>query len=172
MKKILVAYATRAGSTVQVADAIAQSLTASGASVDVKPVKNVTAVDGYAAVVIGSAIRMGNWLPEAVEFAKKNQAALNRMPTAFFTVHMLNRDDSETSRQASLAYTAAARAIVTPRAEAFFAGKMDYAKLSFLDRLIAQTVAKSTHSGEGDYRDWDGIRGWAGEMSKTLGVAG
>lgn len=170
MKTILVTYATRAGSTVEVADAIGQTLSASGATVDVKPIKGVTSPGGYDAVVIGSAIRMGSWLPEAVDYIKKNQTVLNRMPTAFFTVHVLNRDDSEASRQARLAYTAAVRALVTPKAETFFAGKMDYAKLSFLDRMIAQAVAKSTNSAEGDYRDWVGIRNWAGGLEHTLGV--
>ena len=51
----------------------------------------------------------GNWLPEAVNFVKDNQVQLSRVPTAFFTVYMLNRGEDEASRQARQAYTAAAR---------------------------------------------------------------
>jgi len=49
------------------------------------------------------------------------------------------------------------RAIVKPGKEGLFAGKMDYSKITFLDRLIAKMVK----SVEGDWRDWDQIRAWA-----------
>ncbi len=168
MKKILVTFATRTGSTADVAETIGQTLSADGAVVDVKAVKSVTELKVYDAVVVGSAIRMGQWLPEAVEFVKKNQALLSKIPTAFFTVHLLNRDDSEASRLARQAYTAPVRQILAPQAQVFFDGKMDYARLSFIDRTIAKTVAKSTNSGEGDYRNWDVIRRWARELEPTL----
>ena len=63
--RILVTYATRAGSTAEVAAACAETLAARGYAVDVKPVKEKTQLTGYSAVVLGSAIRMGDWLPEA-----------------------------------------------------------------------------------------------------------
>jgi menaquinone-dependent protoporphyrinogen oxidase len=171
MKRILVSYATRAGSTVGAAETIAESLGAAGHQVDIRPVKDVSDMNNYDALVIGSAVHMGNWLPEAVDFVKKNRSRLSQVPTAFFTVHMLNLGDSEASRQARLKYTAPVRALVTPKAEVFFAGKMDYAKLSFFDRMIALLVAKLTGSKEGDYRDWAAIRSWAVSLPQTLGVA-
>lgn len=71
-KCILVNYATRAGSTAEIAAAIAETLSARGYAVDVKLVKEKPVLDGYIAVVPGSAIRMGNWLPEAVDVVKAN----------------------------------------------------------------------------------------------------
>lgn len=128
-------------------------------------------MDGYQAVVIGSAIRMGNWLPEAVNFVKDNRAQLSRKPTAFFTVHMLNRGADEASRQARQAYTAAVRQILTPVDEVFFLGKMDYNRLSFLDRTIAKAVEKQTNSRAGDFRDWEKTRSWAQGLYPMLGSA-
>jgi len=155
--KLLVVYATKSGTTSEVAQAIGKSLCDKGAAVDVRPVKSVTSLDGYRAVIVGSAIRMGNWLPEALEFVKKNQPLLSQMPTAFFTVHLLHQDDSEESRQTRLAYTAPARNIVTPRVEAFFAGKLEYAKLSIFEKLISNAMKAQ----EQDLRDWNKIRMWA-----------
>ena len=165
MNKLLVAYATRAGSTVQVAEKIGETLRTNGATVDVRAIKSVRDVNGYDAVVIGSAIRMSNWLPEAVEFIKKNQGQLRQMPTAFFTCHALNTGDDETSRQTREAYTAPVRQILTPQTEVFFSGKLDHAKLNFVDRTLAKAVEKSTNTQEGDARDWEKIRAWAEQLA-------
>lgn len=160
-KRILVTYATRAGSTVEVAAAIGETLAKRGFAVDVKPVKAKPSLDGYQAVVLGSAIRIGSWLPEMMDYIKQHQPTLGALPTALFSVHMLNTADDETSRTARAAYTAPARQLLTPAAEAFFAGKMDYARLSFLDRVIAKAVEGTTGASAGDRRDWNKIRGWA-----------
>lgn len=156
-KRILVTYATRAGSTVEVAAAVGETLSARGFAVDVKPVKDQPRLDDYQAVVMGSAIRMGNWLPEAVEFVKTNQQALNRMPVALFTVHMLNIGDDEQSRTKRLAYLNTVRPLLQKADEVYFTGKMDFSRLSFLDRLISGMVK----AREQDRRDWDNIRNWA-----------
>ncbi len=156
-QKVLVAYASRAGSTMEVAQVVAQELTNRGYAVDVRLAKQVSSLDGYAAVVVGSAVRYGQWLSETVKFVEQNQAALKRMPTAFFAVHLMNMGDDETSRKARLAYLDPVRKLVMPQAEAFFSGVGDSSKVSFFERLIAKAVK----SPEGDFRDWPKIRSWA-----------
>ena len=155
-ERILVTYATRAGSTAEVAAAIGESLGERGLPVDVKPIKENPDPSGYRVVVIGSAIRMGKWLPEAVEFVKANQAALGQTQVALFTVHMLNTRDDEASRAARLAYLDAVRPLVHGAKEVYFDGRIDFSRLSLLDRLISKAVG----SVEADNRDWDKIRGW------------
>jgi menaquinone-dependent protoporphyrinogen oxidase len=85
-KKVLIAYASRAGSTAEVAEAIGQVLRGRGFPADVLPAGQVFGVSTYRAVIIGSAIRMGRWLPEAARLVERNQAALARIPAAFFSV--------------------------------------------------------------------------------------
>lgn len=163
--RILVTYATRAGSTDEVAAAIGETIGARGFSVDVKPVKENPQVDGYQAVLVGSAIRFGQWLPEAVEFVKNNQQALNRVPVALFTVHIMNLGDDEQSRSNRMAYLSAVRPRIKPVDEVFFHGEIDPARLSFLERLIGQIVKAPV----GDFRDWDKIRGWANAVLTEAG---
>ena len=67
-QKILVTYASRTGSTVGVAEAIGKTLIEGGAQVDVLPMKEVTDLSAYRAVVAGSAIQAGHWLPEAMRY--------------------------------------------------------------------------------------------------------
>lgn len=156
-KRIIVTYATRAGSTAEIAAAIGKVLSERGFSVDVKPLKDLPDLNGYQAAIIGSAIRMGNWLPEAVEFVKTNQQGLNQMPVSLFTVHMLNTGEDETSRSARLAYLNAVRPMLSSAEEVFFSGKMDFSRLSFMDRLVAKMVK----AVESDQREWEKIRQWA-----------
>jgi menaquinone-dependent protoporphyrinogen oxidase len=160
MSKVLVTYATKAGSTGEVADVIGQVLYEGGAVVNVKPVKEVNDLSGYSAVVVGSAIRMGRWLPEAVKFVEAHTEALAAIPVAYFQVSGFLKNDTPENRQEAATYLDSVRTLVKPASEGLFAGKMDYGRLSFLDRTIAKVVG----SLEGDWRDWDAIRAWAGDL--------
>ena len=159
--RILVTYAGRTGSTAEVAKIISEVLTSRGFAVDLKPVKEKPSVAGYRAVILGSAIRMGGWLPEMLEFIKNNQTALNRISTAIFTVHLFNTDTDQVSHAVRKTYTGPVWKMLTPVDEAFFAGKMDPAKLSLGDRVLSRLAAVNTGQKVGDFRDWDQIRGWA-----------
>ncbi|HOU15062.1 MAG TPA: flavodoxin domain-containing protein [Anaerolineae bacterium] len=154
---VLVTHATRAGSTAEIAAVIGETLAERGFHVDVKSIKSQPSLDGYTAVILGSAIRMGNWLPEMVKFIQANQAALAAMPTALFTVHMLNTGEDADSRAAREAYTASVRALLPDAENVFFTGLMDFSRLSPLDRFISGMVK----AVEADHRDWDAIRRWA-----------
>jgi len=166
-KKILITYATKAGPTVEIAAVIGETLSKRGFVVDVKPVSENPSLDGYQAVLMGSAIRMGSWLPEAVDFVRQNQTALNQLPTSIFTVHMLNYRDDETSRAARQAYTAPVRELLPSVDEVFLRGKLDYKTLSFFDRMISKAVA-NPNDPPGDFRDWDKIRDWSQSVFPVL----
>lgn len=157
MKKILVTYSTRAGSTAEIAATIGQTLSQRGYSVDVLPVKKQPNPSDYDAVILGSPIRMGSWLPEVIAFIKENRTFLGQMPVAVFTVHMLNGGDDEQSRTNRQAYLNALREWITPADEVFFLGKMELAKLSFLDRFISNVMKAKDE----DLRDWNTINAFA-----------
>jgi len=160
MKKVLVAYSTRAGSTAEIAATIGQTLSQRGFSVDVLPVKKQPNPADYQAVILGSPIRMGSWLPEMVSFIKENRSLLEKLPLALVTVHMLNGGDDEQSRKNRQAYLNAVREWVTHAEEVYFLGKMELAKLSFLDRFISNAMKAKDE----DLRDWNAIQTFAGSV--------
>ena len=155
--RILVTYATKAGSTAEIAAKIGEHLSARGFAVDVINVKSKPDPKDYQAVILGSCIRMGGWLPEMMDYIKANQFALNATLVALFTVHMLNAGDDETSKAARTAYMDKVRAFVSGKEEIYFLGAMNYSKLSMLDRFISKLVKAE----ESDQRDWDKIKNWS-----------
>jgi menaquinone-dependent protoporphyrinogen oxidase len=160
--KVLVAYTSICGSTAEVAKEMAKVLSDRGENVDLMQAKDVKDLSAYKTVVLGSAVRMGQWRPEAVDFVKRHQAALGQKSTAFFTVCLTLKDDTEENRNKVSAYIDPVRAMIKPGKEGFFAGKMDYSRLSFFDGLLTKNMIKAP---EGDYRNWDAIRAWAGEVA-------
>ena len=159
-KRVLVAYASQYGATGGVADAMAKELCAKGASVDVVPIKNVGNVGSYQGVVVGSAIYMGKWMPEAAEFVEKNRDALRRVPVAYFLVCMTLHQPTEKNRAQVLSYMdPILKAVpeIKPVGIGTFAGALDYGNLPWLKKKIMQAKG----APEGDFRDWNAIRAWA-----------
>lgn len=161
---ILIVYATRSGSTAEVAQAIAEEFKKKGAIVDVCNAKDTPTVKGYTAVVIGSSIRYGSWLPEAITYIKSNKEYLSNVPVAYFNcgIFIVQKDPQKQAEVEK--YNNAAKAIVKPVAEASFAGKIDMSKLSFIDKNITKAIGISN----GDKRDFSTIRQWAQELYPQL----
>mgnify|MGYP001260871193 FL=1 len=161
---ILVMYATRTGGTAPVAEAIASTLQNEGLNVDVGPVNDVHDISKYDAAVLGSSIRMGNWLPELIDFMKDNLNHLQNMPVAFFTVCLTLNEDTPENRETVRHYLDPVRHLVNPVTEGYFAGKMDYARLS----LPVRWMVKKMKAPEGDFRDWEKIHRWAIDLKPFL----
>jgi len=158
-KRVLVGYATGTGTTASVAEAIGATLTERGFAVDVKPVTEQPAVQGYDAVVLGSAINGGQWLPAAVSYLESHRDELSQVPVSLFCVHAMNCGTDPKKTRKRLAYLGRERAIVAPAAEGYFAGKgPSQADTNAFSRWAFRTFGGDV---EGDGRDWDAIRAWA-----------
>jgi menaquinone-dependent protoporphyrinogen oxidase len=163
-RKILVAYATRTGSTPEVAKTIGRHLCEAGLSAEARPVGEVTSLEGYSGAVLGSAVRYGAWLPEITDFLSVHRDTLSAMPVAFFTMHMLALGDDPAAMAERAKYTAKPHELVTPIDEVFFEGMIDPARLSFFDRMAVRLVK----SPVGDRRDWGRIAAWADALAPRL----
>ncbi|HMK65689.1 MAG TPA: flavodoxin domain-containing protein, partial [Thermodesulfobacteriota bacterium] len=170
-KNILVAYASYCGSTGGVAETIGKEVCAQGARVDVRYLKKVDDISSYDGIVLGSSIRNGAWLPEAAEFAKKNQEGLSRIPVAYFlTCITLYRDTAENRRVVRNYFNPVLESVssVHPVDLGLFAGALDYSKMNFLFRTIMKSKMKKQDIPEGDYRNWESIRAWARGLGSSL----
>jgi menaquinone-dependent protoporphyrinogen oxidase len=169
-KKILVTYASRFGTTAGVAEAIGKTLSASGAQVDIIPMKDVQDLASYGAVVAGSAINGGEWLPEAMQFMRMNQNELRSKPfAAFLTCMTLSMKNGEQYRSHVASWLEPVRRLVRPVSEGLFAGGLNIDKIpSFSDRLKFRLSVLFGVWKEGDHRDWSAIRSWATDLIPLL----
>jgi len=169
-KKILVTYASRAGSTAGVAEAIGKTLSESGAQVDVLPMNEVKDLSPYQSVVAGSAIRGSKWLPEAMQFIQTHRGELAQKRFAEFTVCItLAMSNSEQYRAGVAKWVEPVRTQVRPLSEGFFAGMLDFSKLPFnWDTLMLRLTVALGIFPRGDRRDWNAIRAWAESLKPIL----
>jgi len=158
--KILVAYATRAGSTVKIAETVGKVFADHESEVDVLPIDEVKDLSEYYAAVIGSPIRLERWTPEAVAFLEKHRDELAKMPVALFSVCMTLVEDTPENRAIVAEYTKPLYNIVKPVAVGAFAGAIHPFNLTLVDRFAVNIIDPPV----GDFRDWDKIESWADEV--------
>lgn len=166
--KILVTYASQGGSTAGIAEAIGKQLSGNGTAVDVLPVKTVTDISPYQAVIIGSAVHSGKWMPEALEFIRQNQSVLRRIPTAVFQVCMMLAASNESYKRMVPDWLDPIQLMIHPVSQASFAGALwpdRYAK--FTEKLGLRIFLATIKLKAGDYRDWDAIQSWS-EKTRPL----
>lgn len=161
--RILIAYASATGSTVEVAAEIGKTLGARGFSVDVRPIRENPQIEDYQVVLVGSAVQWGKWLPEAVGFVQDNLGTLRRLPVALFCVHIRNLGDDEESRRNRLAYLDEARLLLEPVEEGYFAGRFDRRGAALLLPGLAARFIPTM-----DFRSWKKIRAWAESFAQLL----
>ena len=170
-KKVLIAYASRCGSTGEVAEHIGRVLCENGVAADVLLLENVDTIDPYDGVIVGSAIHSSKWLPEAYEFVEENRRPLSGMPVAYFlTCLTLYKPTEENLGKARGYLDPLNRDIpqVKPMDIGLFGGVLDYTKLSWPVRLIMKQKMKRRAVPEGDYRNWASIGEWAKGLSARL----
>lgn len=159
--RILVTYATRTGSTAEVATSMADALTQHNLLVDLVPVKEVQDISGYRSIVLGSGIRIGSFLPEVMGFLEENQKSLGKVPLHVFLLCMTLHQDNPENRKVVNGYMEPVRTLIQPASEGMFAGVIDLSKMNFFDRIIT----KALNSPEGDFRNWDVINKWTAQIA-------
>ncbi len=163
---ILVAYATKHGATMGIATAIAEELRKAGLEVEVHPAAQVNGLSGYAAVVLGSAVYIGQWRKEAVSFLETHAPALAQLPTWVFSSGPTGEGDPVELLQ-GVRIPEKIQTImdqIHPREITVFHGELDPEKLGLGERLIIRGVKAPT----GDFRDWEDIAGWASSIAESL----
>jgi len=189
-KNVLVTYATKSGSTIEVARSIGNTLSNAEIQVTVKPVDEIENIEVYDAVLIGSPIINGKCMKEVKNFVKAHNSSLSQKQVAYFITCMRlsqmadkpipdvpifvdpafgnpkprnEMNFPEKSHPVSMYL----RAILTmskdikPVNIAFFRGVLDYSTIGFIMTLLFKLMAKVDGLVPGDYRNWEAIQSWS-----------
>ena len=166
---VLVGFATRYGSTKEVAEAIAATLREGGLEVDLQPMRAVRSLAGYGAVVLGAPLYMFRWHKDAKSFLSRHRDALTQRPAAVFALGPTEDTPKDWQEvRSELDKELAKHPWFAPVAVEIFGGKFDPAKLTFPYNLVPG-LKKMPVS---DLRDWTAIRAWANSLAARLRPAG
>jgi len=159
--RVLVTAASRHGSTREIAQVIADELTAMALNVEVKEPKDVDSIEQYDAVVIGSAIYVGQWLAEARDLVDNHAHELQGKKVWLFSSGLADAPSKEgNSAPALLGRMKATGAL----AHKHFPGKLDVLQLSLAERA-AIMAARGKY---GDSRDMAVVREWARGIGEDI----
>jgi menaquinone-dependent protoporphyrinogen oxidase len=173
--KVLVAYASRHGSTAGIAERIAAHLTARGLEAEALPVSKVGDVAGYDAFVVGSALYMFRWLGEATKFVSRNSKVLSAYPTWLFgsgptgpdEPNKQGKDPREVAGPRNLDALRAMTRAVDYRVF-FGAFDPDAKPIGLAERFVASMPAAKAAMPGGDFRNWPEIDAWADQIAESL----
>ncbi len=194
MSKILVAYATMAGSTAEVAQVIGEEIAKGGLQVDILPLGEVKDLEAYDGVVVGGPMIMG-WHRSALRFLKKHRSTFQRKPLAVFVLAMSLTQTGETSvdglavtvdenlpkppqkpgnlsfreKYAQLSHylQPVLKAVrpARPVSIGFFGGRLEYGRLKWWAVLFAMLIIQAP---AGERRNWQVIQAWAASLVPLL----
>jgi len=196
MNRILVAYATMAGSTAEVAQAVGVEISKKGPQVDVLPIDEVKSLAAYDGVVLGAPMIMG-WHRSALRFLKKHRKEFERIPLAVFVMAMSLTQTGDTNvdgvpifvdeslpklpadagnlkfreRYARLANylrpILSATHPIKPTSIGVFGGRLEYGRLKWWAVLFVMLVIQAP---AGEQRNWPAIRSWAAGLPEALNI--
>jgi menaquinone-dependent protoporphyrinogen oxidase len=156
---VLIAVASKHGSTREIADCIGEVIADEGFDVVVQDPADVTDLDRYGAVIIGSALYFGQWQTDAMMFVQTNMDGLNRVPIWTFTSgHIELPDIDQTAHSSHLV------ALSHAFEHRHFGGRLDRSRLNTVERILIDRI----QAQDSDERDWDEIRGWAHVIATSL----
>jgi menaquinone-dependent protoporphyrinogen oxidase len=196
MDRVLVTYASMAGSTAEVAKVVGEELAQSGFQVDVLPLSDARDLERYAAVVVGGPMIMG-WHRGALRFLKRHREDFRRIPLAVFVLAMSLTQTGEASvgdvrvfvdenlpkppKQAGRLsfrerYARLSQYIqpilraahpAQPASLGVFGGRLEYGRLKWWAVLFAMLIIQAP---AGERRNWPAIRAWAADLPLALGL--
>ena len=160
--RILVAFASKHGSTAEIAAAVAGELRAKGLEADCRPAADVADLAGYDALVLGSAVYMKRWRREARALLHKHARELAELPFWIFSSGPFGENPDPAWAEPPKIVKEAEKLGV--RGHMVFGGRLPIEPNGFIERGIV----RDTPPEVADLRDWDEIRDWAGAIAEQL----
>lgn len=162
--RVLVAYASKRGSTAEIAETVAAELRRGGLAVSCEPVDEVDDLAAYDAVVLGSAVYMKRWRGDARHFIRKQRKALEQMPFWVFSSGPAGDPAEDRPEWTEPQGTVGKVEEMGARGHVVFGGRLPDPPHGPIERAMLE----GTPAEYRDRRDWDEIRAWAQQVAEEL----
>jgi menaquinone-dependent protoporphyrinogen oxidase len=180
MIRLLIPYGTSEGHTAKIAECLADVIRDQGHEAYPVDLERAGAPEpvGYDAVIVGASIHRGKHDKYARDFVRKNREALERLPSAFFSVSLAAHDDTDAARKEVAGYIEKfiQETGWRPNKVGVFAGALLYTRYGLIKRWIMKKIARDKGNPDTDtsrdyvYTDWDSVKRFAEEFLATLVV--
>lgn len=158
---LLVTVGSRHGSTREIGAEIAQVLGQAGHAVEILDPDDVTSLDGFDAVVLGSAVYVGRLAESVRALAQRLEWSLAELPLWFFWTGPIGNPPRPAEEPEEVGHVATR---LRANGVHMFAGRLEQSELGMAERALVATVG----AAPGDYRDWDDIDRWAESIAEEL----
>lgn len=174
MARILVVYSTTDGHTRKICDRLRSVIEREGHQVALASIRDEPGPDpvSFDKVVVGASIRYGKHSPRVFEFIRRHQKILDSKPGAFFSVNVVARKPRK-SRPHTNPYMKQflKSSAWHPRELAVFAGKIDYRRYNFRDRVLIRLVMWMTdgpteRNAVAEFTDWAQVDAFAAVIAR------
>jgi len=162
--RVLIAYATKYGTTKEIAKEIQDVLAEKSIESDLINVMETGKIETYAAVILGSPVYMGKMLVEARDFCTHYQPYLKDTWLAIFVNGISCCSPGSAVTSSLMAAIDEMAEYVRPAMKTAFAGAFSPTKLTDADAQIAGLVRPPV----GDFRDHEAIRIWAQDVALSI----
>jgi menaquinone-dependent protoporphyrinogen oxidase len=162
--KVLVAYASKRGSTAEIAEAVASTLAESGFEVDCEEAASVRALEPYDALVLGSAVYMKRWRGDARRFLRRHRRALADLPFWVFSSGPVGDPAEDSPEWTEPPKIVAAAERLGVRGHVVFGGRLPAEPKGKIESAMVIGVPPEFR----DRRDWDEIRAWTKTIAREL----
>jgi menaquinone-dependent protoporphyrinogen oxidase len=158
---VLVTAASKHEATSEIAGVITEALGTRGIHAELMPIDGVPSLDGYDAVIVGSAVYAGRWMKVAKEFVKDHAAELATRRVWLFSSGPVGEPLMPIEEAPDAAKMVALSNAIEHHT---FSGRLVRDGLSVPERAMVRAF----HAQEGDFRDWDEIEAWAEAIARDL----
>ena len=166
--KIAILYSTVDGQTLKICNELKEILVQKDNTVELFSIEDFDGkIADYDKFVIGSSIRYGKHNPKIIEFINEHKQELDITKNAFFSVNLVARKPEKATPETNPYFIKFLQEINwIPKKSAVFAGKLDYQKYSFTDRLMIRLIMWMTKGPTDpktvkEYTDWDKVKEFA-----------
>jgi menaquinone-dependent protoporphyrinogen oxidase len=167
MSRVLVAYASKHGSTAEIAERIGEVIGSDGHQVEVESVGAVGDLAPFDAIVLGSAVYGGRWRREARRLLRSLRAGLGERPLWLFSSGPVGEDEPDPSNRWHFpTKVRKAGEALGAREQVVFSGRVPPEPSNFMER----SMLKNTPEEQRDCRDFEAIAAWAQGIARELGA--